>query len=279
VDKLPDADESQAVFVAVESYDALEPLPATRRNVVDLVAVLQSRRHWGIPPGNTQILDESCSPQEIDAALGRATRHVGPNGILLFYFAGHGLIDAETGDLYLAVRRTDPEAPHATALPYWWVRRSLRRSVAAQRLVILDCCYAGRAEMGPAMSIAGSAYDDGDHERTCLLAATSRNRVALAPLGAVHTAFSGQLISTLKAGVEGGPAVLDVDLVWRQVTAALRAKGYPTPEMRESNGWRRGSSNARTTRTPRSPKSCMPPRFSVHPRTTHPHLIPRRTGS
>ncbi|MGW7595693.1 caspase, EACC1-associated type, partial [Streptomyces rubiginosohelvolus] len=68
-----------------------------------------------------------------------------------------------------------------------------------------------------------------------LLASVPDTSFALAPPGETHTAFTGELLRLLREGVPGGPELLDLDTVYAQVYAALRAKGRPLPQKRDRN--------------------------------------------
>lgn len=87
-------------------------------------------------------------------------------------------------ELYLSLTDTDPDELPVSALGYDDVREVLRDSRAANRVVILDCCFSGRAIDDMAGDVIGQLSIEG----TYVLAATPPNAVALAPLGARHTA-------------------------------------------------------------------------------------------
>lgn len=62
---------------------------------------------------------------------------------LLFYFSGHGLIDDYSGQLYLAVRDTEKDAPDSTTISSDFIYRNIGKCYAGKKVVILDCCYSG----------------------------------------------------------------------------------------------------------------------------------------
>ncbi|MEV0452798.1 hypothetical protein [Streptomyces sp. NPDC050600] len=64
--------------------------------------------------------------------------------MLLVYYPGHGLLD-EDGRLYLALTGTDPARPGLTSVPPELVQRDLARARANSRIMLLDCCFSGRA--------------------------------------------------------------------------------------------------------------------------------------
>lgn len=233
--RLADPSISRAVLIGTARYDHLPDVPSVANNLDGLAAALSDEVLWGLPRENYRILLDPVAPREVDLALSEAAGAVRPGGLLLVYFAGHGLIDVETRDLFLALRDTETAAVHATAVPYDWVRRNVRRSAAERRVVVLDCCYAGRADMAGGDSRSRALAEKARIEKSCLLVAASANETAQAPPGATYTAFTGELISLLGEGLPGGPRLLDVKTIWEALSDRLVASGHPRPEVRARN--------------------------------------------
>ncbi|MBJ6618739.1 caspase family protein [Streptomyces sp. DHE17-7] len=63
---------------------------------------------------------------------------------LLVYFAGHGMRDADSTDLYLALGDSREHLGY-TAVAYQHLRTALRTARARRKIVVLDCCFSGRA--------------------------------------------------------------------------------------------------------------------------------------
>ncbi|HEV7899065.1 MAG TPA: YqgE/AlgH family protein [Planosporangium sp.] len=233
--QLSDPHRSRVVLVGAGAYTQLQPLPTVADNLSGLSDVLTDARLWGLPPANCDVVADPTTPQEVGRALRPAARATGVGGLLLVYFAGHGVVDERTGELHLAVGQTDREAAYATAVPYEWIRRAVLESPASRRVVILDCCYAGRATSGMSDDLSAVA-DEVEIDRTCVLMATSPNRAALAPPDEKYTAFTGALVDVLRHGVPDGPDPLDVATVYDEVLRGMRRRGRPLPEMRARNG-------------------------------------------
>jgi putative transcriptional regulator len=232
-----DPDRSRVVLVGTGRYDHLPDLPAVPNNLVGLTRTLQDPARWGVPERNCRVVGEPRSPQDVQAMLRAAASGVESGGLLLVYFAGHGIIDIRTGELHLAVASSDVADAYATAVPYDWVRRIVLESAASQRVVILDCCYAGRAiaGMGAGATVAAEVAID----RACVLVAASANRLALAPPDEPYTAFTGVLLDLLNAGVAGGPDPLDLATCYEEIVKIQRERGRPLPELRARNGGER----------------------------------------
>ncbi|WP_280859637.1 caspase family protein [Streptomyces sp. SAI-144] len=152
---------------------------------------------------------------------------------LIVYFAGHGLVDAQD-QLVVALPHTEFGRVE-TGLPYDWVRQVLLLHSRAERHVVnLDCCYSGLA-LGRMSAGAGLA-DQAAVEGSFLLAAAAETRTALAPVGETNTAFTGALLEALRRGIPGGPALVDLGVLYRHLRLTMEARGHPVPQARDRNG-------------------------------------------
>src|SRR5207248_2786228 len=95
-------------------------------------------------------------------------------------------------------------------------------------------CYSGRALLG-GMSGTGQVADQALIDGTSLLAASAETRKALSPPGEEFTAFTGELITALTEGITGGPALLDMQTLYRHLHTELAAKSRPLPQQRNRN--------------------------------------------
>jgi putative AlgH/UPF0301 family transcriptional regulator len=228
--QMADPAESYAILIGTAVYDTMSDLPAVERNLTDFRAVLIDALYWGLPEDRCQILLNPGQPRDVDIALRDAAAAVGRDGQLLVYFAGHGIVD-DDGALQLALRATEESVLSTTSVPYALVRDRVSRSAARHRVVILDCCYAARA----LDLMAGGDGVELRIDRAAVLAATPRTGTAFAPSDEEYTAFTGELLRTIRVGLPDGPDPLDLRTLWRTVRAALAARNRPLPELREHN--------------------------------------------
>ncbi|NEB67034.1 caspase family protein, partial [Streptomyces fulvissimus] len=73
---------------------------------------------WNLPVANCTVLRDPASPRDLSRAVEEAAKEA--TDTLLVYYAGHGLIDW-SGHFHLAVRSSERESVHDTAVPYAWV--------------------------------------------------------------------------------------------------------------------------------------------------------------
>src|SRR5688500_17772970 len=100
---LADPHTSRAVLIGAAGYRHLPELPTVRSNVDALAALLTDEAVWGLPDRRCARIRDPVTPVEVDRALREAAGGTGPDGMLLVYYAGHGLVDAASDALYLAV--------------------------------------------------------------------------------------------------------------------------------------------------------------------------------
>ncbi|MEU3064405.1 caspase, EACC1-associated type [Streptomyces subrutilus] len=229
---LPDPAASRAVLVGSSAYRHLPALPAVEANVKDLGAELCDATVWGLPEQHCTLVRDPQHPAELIDPVLRAGEEA--TDTLIVYYAGHGMRDTDSTDLYLALHGSRENTGY-TAVAYQHVRSALRASRARRKIVLLDCCFSGRAARtlaGEQHELAAQVAVDGAY----VLTASPRDRVALAPDGERHTAFTGELLTILRDGIHDGPELLDLDILHRTLAARLRVKNRPQPQCSQENG-------------------------------------------
>ncbi|MEU2930595.1 caspase family protein [Streptomyces sp. NPDC007251] len=245
---LPDPGASRAVLVGTSRYQHLEQLPAVANNLYALTALLRGPMLLQLPGEHVTVVEEPEAAHTVVGAVRRAA--VEATDTLIVYFAGHGLVD-DQDQLSLGLPHSEAGRIE-TALPYDWLRQVLLRDSRAERhVVVLDCCYSGRA-LGRMSGETGLA-DHAVVEGSFLLAAAAETRTASAPVGDTYTAFTGALLQTLREGIPGGPPLLELGAVYRHLRVMLEARGHPLPQARDRNSGARlalGRNHAHLPSTP-----------------------------
>ncbi|MFI9030021.1 caspase domain-containing protein [Streptomyces sp. NPDC053560] len=226
---LPHPLDSRAVFIGTSAYDTLPELPSVQNGLLDLCGALTSQ-YGTFHPSNARTVLNPGSVTEALAPLEEAASEAADT--LVLYLAGHGLLDSYDGELSLGMVSSRPGVSY-TALPYNWVRELIANSPARRRIVIMDCCFSGSVlhtmgaeDLAPASAIEG----------TYLITSTSPTARAMAPAGQQYTAFTGELLRILSAGIPGGPEVLDLDLIYQHLNGELARQGLPRPQRQDRNG-------------------------------------------
>ncbi|MET0425708.1 MAG: caspase family protein [Actinoplanes sp.] len=229
--ELSDPAASRAVLIGVHSYTDLPNLPAVGRNLAGLREAIAHPEIWGLPAEHCLVVAQPDNARAVlDAVIAAGS---GATDTLLVYYAGHGLTDPHNDELYLTLPGSDPEYP-AMALAYEFLRRAVRdpRIKARRKVVILDCCYSGRAlEGGMGDVLANRTVTAGTH----VLTASGATQRAWSPPGEVYTAFTGELLRLLDQGIPDGPELLSADTIYQHVHTELMAKGRPLPQQHNRN--------------------------------------------
>ncbi len=229
---LPDPNRSRVVLVGASRYEHLAALPSVDRNLDKLQRLLTEPSVWGVAPEHCVLVRDPRSADDVLDVLRIAAGEA--SDALVFYFAGHGLLQPETEDLYLGLTTTTVGPLHR-ALRYDEVRRlMLSNAACASKVVILDCCYSGRAMAG-GMAGTSEIADRTRIEGAYLLTASTETALALAPPDEALTAFTGELVNVMAEGVPNGEDLLTLDTIYFNVRSALQAKTRPTPQRRSRN--------------------------------------------
>ena len=259
---LIDPARSRVLLVAASRFgeaSGLDDLPSVRPGIEDLRAFLVDPAWGGLEELACRMVIDPETPAEVDEALVHSASEA--EDTLLMYFSGHGVPHPSDASLHLAVRGTDRRRLHSTALPIGWIQNAMRESDAVAKILILDCCFSGRAIATMAgESVAAQATITG----SCVIAAAPANRPAAAPEDERYTAFTGAFLQTLKDGVPRGPEYLDLETVFRSVRAALVGRGRSAPQIQRTNFVAEVAlcRNA-AVREPHEPTPAPPPRLEV----------------
>src|SRR5262245_60388263 len=147
---------TRVLLTGTGSHAAGSALPAVAAVAPTIVALGQVLvEQCGADPAGLRSVVDPPDPLVLGDALARAASDA--TDVLLFYYVGHGLVGAD-GELHLATRAThgDSRSLAYQALPFAAVRDLLQGCRARANVIVLDCCFAGRAR-GP----VGAPSDDG----------------------------------------------------------------------------------------------------------------------
>ncbi|MEV0188038.1 tetratricopeptide repeat protein [Kitasatospora purpeofusca] len=226
--RLPDPLRSRIVLVGASTYTDpdLPDLPAVRRTVTDLAALFTDPDHGVVPEEHCTVLLDDPDLSRVGRKLREAARAA--EDLLLVYFTGHGLIGGRRHDLYLALPGSEYEDPGFTSIEYDKLRGAVLDSGATTKIIVLDCCFSGRAVTGT-MAGGPGGIKQLRVSGTYVLTSSQSDQVSLSPPGEDHTAFSGRLIRLLREGLAGGPEYLTIDDIYQHLVSLMVAEGLPVP--------------------------------------------------
>jgi tetratricopeptide (TPR) repeat protein len=230
----PNPANSRAVLLGTYSGTGalgLGDLPAVERNLSELRRILTNGSVWALASEHCLYLPQPRTERTVLRKLERAA--IEATDTLLVYYAGHGLLVGTEERLHLAM----PGARWGDeCLSYEKLQSRIGTSVRQSRrtLVILDCCYSGRAlegRMGSPRDIRTFIASKTDIEGVCVITASAATREAIAPVGAKFTAFTGEFIRVISAGIPGGTEFLDMTTIYGEVAARMaESPTLPQPQ-------------------------------------------------
>ncbi|MFH8886324.1 caspase family protein [Streptomyces californicus] len=197
-----------AILIGAPGHAAgstLPDLPAVATTLDDLEAAL--RDVCGLAPERVVRVPADADTEQVIGTVERVARRA--TGTVLLYYVGHGLL-GPGDELYLATRATRSPEQISHAVPYRTLQ-GLLGDCAGGGIVVLDCCYSGRAGIHTGSGGAHEPFVSARPDGSLLLSATSRYDLSFAPEGRRHTLFSGAVLRLLTEGDPAGPLWLTMD--------------------------------------------------------------------
>jgi hypothetical protein len=232
-----DVDKSRAVLVGTSRYfkdpDNLPNLPAVVANIIDFERLIRDPGTMGLGADRVErILDEEDIAHVAERV---AELSSSAEDLFLFYYSGHGLI-SESGDLLLTFTKSSHAYAEANCLHWATLKKYLLSSNATTKLVILDCCFSGRAS--ELMGVEGEVLKrDLDVHGTIVLASSPKNEPSLASSADMRrTAFTDALLVAIEQGVDNSSMTVSIDEVFNTTRQKLRSVAAPEPQMVGSAG-------------------------------------------
>ncbi|WP_280441032.1 caspase family protein [Nocardia brasiliensis] len=221
-----DPDRSRAVIVGVTDYAELPDLPAVANNVAGLTEVMTSPALGGLPTEHCVSISQATTASRIGDAVAAAGRDA--TDMLFVYYSGHGLPGLRSSELFLTLPDTTPDRPAFSGISYDALRDEVLNSPAVLRVLVLDCCFSGRAT-APYLSGVDTLQTQLHIDGTCVLTASPANRVAL--VGSTYSEFTGALLEVLRCGISEEGPLLSVGAIYRCLRKNMVAQGLPAPQM------------------------------------------------
>ncbi|WP_052281098.1 caspase, EACC1-associated type [Nocardia vulneris] len=217
----------RAVLVGVSRYShpGTPDIPAAANNVADLAELLTAVTGTGLADDHCSVLIDPGDSGQVGKAVRNAALEA--EEVLVVYYTGHGMVD-DRGRLHLALPNSDRDHLAWSSVPFATLREELTRSSARARVLILDCCFSGRAF--EAMSSSASVVDGQlDLHGTYTMVSSSADETSFAPEGYRNTAFTAALLNAA-AGTD-----YTLDELYQQIDRLLRQRGHPSPRRRSVN--------------------------------------------
>jgi glycine betaine/choline ABC-type transport system substrate-binding protein len=214
---------SLALLIGTSEYEdeKFTDLPAAANSFRGMRQVLTAPELCGWPPSQIKELFNYENSSQATVKLQKWAAKT--TGTFLLYYVGHGT-PSRNGP-YLTLTGTKAEYTGATSVDYEDVRQALLKSPAHTKIVILDCCYAGRA-----IPLAQSGPDlFTDIKGTFVLAAADNAAHVPTDQELACTSFTGELLDLVRKGLPGGRPVITLDEIYANLKNRLKTAGLPEP--------------------------------------------------
>lgn len=231
----PDPDRSSAVIIGTSTFadSDLADLASVKNNVRGLWDALCLDHTLKLPSGRCLLILDPQRPHELFNPLVDASQQA--EDLFLVYYAGHGLLEGDDGELHLALGMSRQGQPWTSA-PFRNIARVLLKNKARTKVLLLDCCYSGRAMRFQMSNSASLPMEQIEVAGTYTMTSVSENKRSLAPEGETYTAFTGELIDILVNGIPGQGRDLTFIPIYEEVRKRLRKRGLPDPQQLNKNG-------------------------------------------
>jgi WD40 repeat protein len=243
------------IGTASHAGPTLTPVPAARRSAQAVGDAL--REAGGATPEQVRVVVDPPDAATMSDLVVQAAREA--ESVLLIYYVGHGLVGKD-GRLHLAACATDvldPARASRQALPFSEIDDTLATSRAKTRIVILDCCFSGRANLPTAAWPSMPGFSPSAASGTFLLA--SAERLALAPAEQELTTFSGRFVRLLEEGDARTGPVITLDTVYDRLAAAADAAAEAPPKRQSGDSSGRFALAVNRAYLPAGPEQPVPP--------------------
>jgi len=195
-----------ALIFGNENYLHLPPLKTAHKDAADVERVL-SERYYKFK-GHTRLLSDATRAQMI-TAIYEMTSQLGDKDSLIIYYAGHGTLDAATGQSYWLPIDADVQNP-TNWISGGEVTGFVARTKARHVLIVADSCYSGALIHGAAAQLVSTGSKEAEQKRMALLAKLpSRTVLTSGGLEPVldngpdgHSIFAHEFIETLSRNTD-----------------------------------------------------------------------------
>ncbi|MFL6117182.1 MAG: caspase, EACC1-associated type [Catenulispora sp.] len=227
---LPDPQQSRAFLFGTGTYASPDLIDVQHvgNNLTALRDALTDSRIGGLRSENCVVMADPESTVGLARELTRCAREA--DDMFLVYYAGHGITSVRRRELYLGLPESDYREIGLTAFPFDRIRQAMDECTAANRVLILDCCYSGHAAQGSLGYNDQQVLNQISLDGTFTLTSAPANSPALYDIDGEFTAFTGMLLDILTDGIADGPELLSLNEIYRWLRRAATARGFPEPQ-------------------------------------------------
>ncbi|MFD7468607.1 caspase, EACC1-associated type [Streptomyces tendae] len=192
----PNLATSRAIFYSVSTFREFPPLTGVAHNVPALRELLTNGDVGGLAEEECVVIPDDSTCLDVLDALHKAAQEA--TDLLLFYYAGHGHFGGPDRSFLLATKDSAAERTHHS-VDYHEIRDLISKSPAQRKVVVIDCCFSGRA-LSMSDEQAPTRQETEISGACVLTSAAETERSICQPDGSV---FTLELTKLLREGLSG----------------------------------------------------------------------------
>ncbi|MFE3796487.1 caspase, EACC1-associated type [Nocardia tengchongensis] len=232
----------RALLIGIENYadDRFFPLRSVQADVWQMNEVLSHPRIGGFQQPRV-VLD--CTADRMVHEIGEFLDDCDEHDLAVLYVSGHGTrLIQDNGQFYFVATDTDLDRVATTGVGAEFVNSQLESCLAAQKVLMIDCCRSGGFTMGfrtsdaPIKSEAVGADIPITSRGVYVLASSRAGEDSLAGTtipggGFAPSAFTGEVVEALRTGVAARPDTREVtvDGLFEYVNTKMRRSADQVP--------------------------------------------------
>ena len=213
-----------ALLIGVDCYEdtTIQPLDAARNDVTNLHDTLVDPHGCGYPRANVRsVMGPQTSKDGLFAELERLSDACKPDDTVIVYFSGHGMAlqneGTRCGYLLPYDGRGDIKNVENTWIPFRTFLSACDSFIANHVVVILDCCYAGSAEL---LSQVLTKYDT-PRGRVLFASSPANERAYTNPVSGMSR-FTSHLVEGLRGAAPGKDGAIRVFDLFEYVERSMK---------------------------------------------------------
>lgn len=235
-----DHTQTMVLIIGVSEFPedtTINAIPNVLANVQLLKSSLTDPELIGVPESNV-----SVSVNEHKSKIERKLKKIceetrDKRYTLLIYYSGHGILSSSDYKLYLTTAHTIRTDLEIDGIHIDTFKKYIRRSRAARKIVILDCCHSGAyiETMGDVASIIQAGIND--FEGTYIMTSAAADEPALFPVGHPEkpTYFTGKLVEILHEGLDNEQQFCTLRDIYDKIEYDFETEGLPQPQQSSVN--------------------------------------------
>lgn len=216
--------EKHALVVGIDSYGH-QDVPVLHYAVRDAESMKELLVEQGYSV--VSLPGPNAVRQALVLKLSEFAKNLHPSDTFLLFFAGHGVRDPDTEEVYWLAYDADPRHPEVNGIRLTHLIDYVNDIRASRKIVMLDHCYSGEIVVRNSVAEGGRGLEP-------YPAAATRNAIPLDLIAAgVSDAASGTLLATASRGVAAESEVYENHGL--MTYAFLTAVGTPAADLRQGD--------------------------------------------